>query len=177
MGTRGSLAAGPLGTGGGTAHSGDGGDSLLPLATLRTLSSFLAGDKRGYFRLTINHNRANSAVSRELLVEGRYPEVTKVWLLPHYSGYYCCQAAGAVQQGEASVRCCPAGHSTNCAAAELGQGLENAAAPCRGWLSLLNWPLGHPAASPAIVAHNAATQPPITRPNHTSAPPLHTSTQ
>ena len=106
MGTRGSLAAGPLGTGGGTAHSGDGGDSLLPLATLRTLSSFLAGDKRGYFRLTINHNRARSAVSRELLVEGRYPEVTKVWLLPHYSGYYCCQAAVA-RQGEASVRCCP----------------------------------------------------------------------
>ena len=108
MGTRGSLAAGPLGTGGGTAHSGDGGDSLLPLATLRTLSSFLAGDKRGYFRLTINHNRARSAVSRELLVEGRYPEVTKVWLLPHYSGYYCCQAAAAAaRQGEASVRCCP----------------------------------------------------------------------
>ena len=158
-----------------TAHSGDGGDSLLPLATLRTLSSFLAGDKRGYFRLTINHNRANSAVSRELLVEGRYPEVTNVWLLPHYSGYYCCQAA-ARQAGGGQCQML-SGHSTNCAAAELGPGLENAAAPCRGWLSLLNWPLGHPAASPAIVAHNAATQPPITRPNHTSAPPLHTSTQ
>ena len=146
MGTPGwghSLAAGPLGTGGGTAHSGDGGDSLLPLATLRTLSSFLAGDKRGYFRLTINHNRANSAVSRELLVEGRYPEVTKVWLLPHYSGYYCCQAAGAVQQGEASVRCCPVTLQI-----VLGPGLENAAAPCRGWLSLLNWPLGHPGRQP-----------------------------
>ena len=101
----------------GTAHSGDGGDSLLPLATLRTLSSFLAGDKRGYFRLTINHNRANSAVSRELLVEGRYPEVTKVWLLPHYSGYYCCQAAAARQGRPVSdvvrslykLGCCRAG--------------------------------------------------------------------
>ena len=108
MGTRGRGGRGSLGQVGHRAL-GDGGDSLLPLATLRTLSSFLAGDKRGYFRLTINHNRANSTVSGELLVEGRYPEVTKVWLLPHYSGYYCCQAqAAAARQGRpVSVRCCP----------------------------------------------------------------------
>ena len=83
-------------------------------------------------------------------MEGRYPEVTKVWLLPHYSGYYCCQAAGAVQQGDGR----PVSDVVRPVTLQIvllpswGWRLENAAAPCRGWLSLLNWPLGHPGRQP-----------------------------